>query len=179
MRFCFILAGLLIGPTILASGANTLKLPEGAVHPEHLNQTAIHETNAHGLAMVPPHRLDESLPKEKLKKQPLIARVIKVDKSIAKHGVLQNRLKKLGYYMNTMKSWNEKDTGRKTTETYLLSQTKGVEREVPLEDVTVILHWISDSKAVLMMTNAKGEYLVLKDYKRFVKAFRLKKPKTS
>lgn len=179
MRFCFMLAGLLLGPVVFASGANTLKLPEGAVHPDYRNQATIHETNSQGLALVPPHRLDDSLPKEKLAKQPLIARLVKVDKSITKSGVLQNRLKKLGYSMNTKKSWNDKETGLKTIDTYLISGIKKEASDIPLEDITVLLHWVSDSKAILMMTNAKGEYLALKDYKSFVKIFRQNKAKKS
>ncbi len=176
MRFCFILAGLLLGPVILANGANTLKLPEGAVHPEHLNHTTIHETKAQGLALVPPHRLDESLPKEKLSKQPLIARLIKVDKSIYnKGGLLQTRLSKLGYNMKTMKSWGDRESGKQATETFLLKAEQ--QRDAPLEDLTVSLHWVSTSKAILMISNAKGEYLALKDYKPFVKVFRGKKSK--
>jgi hypothetical protein len=177
MRFCCIVIGLLLGPVVLASGANTLKLPEGAAHPEHHNQAAMHETKSQGLALVPPHRLDDSLPKEKLNKQPLVARVIKVDKSINKN--LQDRLKKLGYFMNTMQSWSDKETGSKTTQTFLLTDHAEVKKEVPLENLTVILHWVTDSKALLMMTNAKGEYLALRDYKPFVKAFSMKKIKKS
>ena len=129
-----------------------------------------------GLALVPPHRLDEALPKEKLSKQPLIGRIIKVDKAIYNEGgLLQRRLGRLGYYMKVMKSWGNRESGKQATETFLLKDEQ--ERETPLEDLTVSLHWVSTSKAILMITNAKGEYVALKDYKPFVKVFSGKKSK--
>lgn len=179
MRFCFILAGILLTANILAGGADTLQLPEGATKPGSISQVRLHETQAQDLALLPPHRLDDTLPKENLRKQPLFAKFIKVDKSFMKRGVLQDRLKKLGYYMNTMKSNENPETGEKTYQSFLLKELECENKEAPKEDITVKLHWVSKTKALIMITNAKDEFVALKDYKAFIKPFQQKKAKKS
>lgn len=172
MRICFMVAGLLLGSLSVAGGVDTLKLPEGATKPESSSHIKLHNTKAKDLALLPPHRMDVSLPKEKLKKQPLFARIIKVDKNIYK--VLPGRLEKTGYYVSKMEAREDRETGQKSYQSFLLKEDTSVKRvdPAPLEDLTVIFHWVSKTKALMMITNEKGEYLALKDYKPFVKAFR-------
>ena len=161
----FFIVSLLGAPLVHASAVDNLTLPEGASHPQAQSSVRVEPFKASNLSLAPPHRIDSSLPAEKLAKQPLFARKITVNKKVSHLPFVESKLSAKGWELKGNKLKGE-------IETFEVIQKESVDG-ASVQTILVQLEWVSSKKAIISFKNKQGENVALKKHLELVKVFKL------